>query len=124
MNVNWGTLLPIIIYFVLMYFIGVYAMRIVAHQSRKKGGGGEAYLEEYMTGGRGTGGLCCHDLVATYLSAGGFIGGPSLYTALPGYFLPWRRFPRYYTLMVLGKKFAIVSRKINAQSISDFAGAL
>ena len=24
MNVNWGTLLPIIIYFVLMYFIGVF----------------------------------------------------------------------------------------------------
>ena len=127
MNVNWGTLLPIIIYFVLMYFIGVYAMRIVAHQSRKKGGGGEAYLEEYMTGGRGTGGfVLAMTLVATYLSAGSFIGGPgTAYThGLAWVFLAMAQIPTgYYTLMVLGKKFAIVSRKINAQSISDFLRA-
>lgn len=127
MNVNWGTLLPIIIYFVLMYFIGVYAMRIVAHQSRKKGGSGAAYLEEYMTGGRGTGGfVLAMTLVATYLSAGSFIGGPgTAYThGLAWVFLAMAQIPTgYYTLMVLGKKFAIVSRKINAQSISDFLRA-
>ena len=99
MNVNWGTLLPIIIYFVLMYFIGVYAMRIVAHQSREKGGGGEAYLEEYMTGGRGTGGfVLAMTLVATYLSAGSFIGGPgTAYThGLAWVFLAMAQIPTPY----------------------------
>lgn len=127
MGIQWATLLPIILYFILMYLIGIYAMRVISYQARKKGGGGEAYLEEYMTGGRGTGGfVLAMTLVATYLSAGSFIGGPgTAYThGLSWVFLAMAQIPTgYYTLMVLGKKFAIVSRKINAQSISDFLRA-
>ncbi len=126
-TVHWSTLLPIVCYFVLMYFIGFYALKLVNSASLRKGGSGAAYMEEYMTGGRGTGGfVLAMTLVATYLSAGSFIGGPgTAYThGLAWVFLAMAQIPTgYYTLMVLGKKFAIVSRKTGANSISDFLRA-
>lgn len=126
-TVQWSTLLPIVCYFVLMYFIGFYALKLVNNASLRKGGSGAAYMEEYMTGGRGTGGfVLAMTLVATYLSAGSFIGGPgTAYThGLAWVFLAMAQIPTgYYTLMVLGKKFAIVSRKTGANSISDFLRA-
>lgn len=126
-TVQWSTLLPIVCYFVLMYFIGFYALKLVNNASLRKGGSGAAYMEEYMTGGRGTGGfVLAMTLVATYLSAGSFIGGPgTAYThGLAWVFLAMSQIPTgYYTLMVLGKKFAIVSRKTGANSISDFLRA-
>ena len=56
-TVQWATLLPIVCYFALMYFIGVYALKLVNKASISKGGSGSAYMEEYMTGGRNTGGF-------------------------------------------------------------------
>ena len=80
-----------------------------------------------MTGGRDTGGfVLAMTLVATYLSAGSFIGGPgTAYThGLAWVFLAMAQMPTgYYTLAVLGKKFAIISRKTNAHSITDFLRA-
>ena len=126
-TIQWSTLLPIVCYFALMYFIGFYALKLVNNASLRKGGSGAAYMEEYMTGGRGTGGfVLAMTLVATYLSAGSFIGGPgTAYThGLAWVFLAMSQIPTgYYTLMVLGKKFAIVSRKTGANSISDFLRA-
>ncbi|GAB1428515.1 sodium/pantothenate symporter [Aminivibrio sp.] len=126
-SVQWSTLLPIVLYFVAMYFIGFYALKLVNRASLRKGGSGSAYMEEYMTGGRSTGGfVLAMTLVATYLSAGSFIGGPgTAYThGLAWVFLAMSQIPTgYYTLMVLGKKFAIVSRKTGANSISDFLRA-
>ncbi len=119
--INWGTLLPIIIYFALMYFIGIYAAKLLG---KVKSANGEGYMDEYMTGGRSTGGfVLAMTLVATYLSAGSFIGGPgTAYThGLAWVFLAMAQMPTgYYTLAVLGKKFAIVSRKIGANTITDF----
>lgn len=46
-GINYGTLIPIII-----YFIGIYASK---HLSKVKSGGDTEYMEEYMTGGRDTG---------------------------------------------------------------------
>lgn len=126
-SVQWSTFLPIVLYFVAMYFIGFYALKLVNSASLRKGGSGSAYMEEYMTGGRSTGGfVLAMTLVATYLSAGSFIGGPgTAYThGLAWVFLAMSQIPTgYYTLMVLGKKFAIVSRKTGANSISDFLRA-
>jgi sodium/pantothenate symporter len=119
--INWVTLLPIIIYFALMYFIGIYAAKLLG---KVKSANGEGYMDEYMTGGRSTGGfVLAMTLVATYLSAGSFIGGPgTAYThGLAWVFLAMAQMPTgYYTLAVLGKKFAIVSRKIEANTITDF----
>ena len=65
-------------------------------------------------------------LVTTYLSAGSFIGGPgTAYTQGLGWvFLSMAQMPTgYFTLAVLGKKFAIIARKINAVTITDFLRA-
>lgn len=119
--INWGILIPIIIYFALMYLIGIYAAKIL---SKAKSADTEGYMDEYMTGGRDTGGfVLAMTLVATYLSAGSFIGGPgTAYThGLAWVFLAMAQMPTgYYTLAILGKKFAIVSRKIGANTITDF----
>ena len=126
-GLRWATLLPIAAYFAAMYVIGFYAMRLTNRASLDKGGCGSTYMEEYMTGGRASGGfVLAMTLVATYLSAGSFIGGPgTAYThGLAWVFLAMAQIPTgYYTLMVLGKKFAIVSRKTGANSISDFLRA-
>jgi sodium/pantothenate symporter len=123
-NLQWGVLIPIIVYFVFMYLIGFYAASLNKKAAAKKGKTGEAFIGEYMTGGRDTVGfVLAMTLVATYLSAGSFIGGPgTAYTQGLGWvFLAMAQMPTgYFTLSVLGKKFAIVSRKINANSISDF----
>ena len=125
--IHWGTLAPIVLYFAAMYLIGFYALDLMNKASHKKGASGAAYMEEYMTGGRRTGGfVLAMTLVATYLSAGSFIGGPgTAYThGLAWVFLAMAQIPTgYYTLMALGKRFAIVSRKTGANSISDFLRA-
>lgn len=122
-NLNLAVLIPIVIYFALMYVIGFYAAKILSKVTRAKGGGSE-YLEQYMTGGRDTGGfVLAMTLVATYLSAGSFIGGPgTAYTVgLAWVFLAMTQMPTgYYTLSVLGKKFAIVARKVNCNTVTDF----
>jgi sodium/pantothenate symporter len=126
-NVDFRVLVPIVLYFIFMYFIGIYAAKLLNKVKHKAQGDGSAYMDEYMTGGRDTGGfVLAMTLVATYLSAGSFIGGPgSAYThGLAWVFLAMAQMPTgYYTLAVLGKKFAIVSRKINANSVTDFLRA-
>lgn len=123
-NVNFSVLIPIVLYFGVVYLIGIYASKFLRLFSKKDKGEGPGYMDQYMTGGRDTTGfILAMTLVATYLSAGSFIGGPgTAYThGLAWVFLAMAQMPTgYYTLMVLGKKFAIVSRKINANSITDF----
>lgn len=123
-NLNLQVLVPIVVYFGFMYLVGFYASALLKKVKHAKHGSDSTYIDEYMTGGRNTGGLVlAMTLVATYLSAGSFIGGPgSAYThGLAWVFLAMAQMPTgYYTLAVLGKKFAIVSRKIDANSITDF----
>lgn len=125
-NLNLSVLIPIIVYFSLMYIIGIYAAKILSKVAKSKGDGSQ-YMEEYMTGGRDTGGfVLAMTLVATYLSAGSFIGGPgTAYTiGLAWVFLAMTQMPTgYYTVSVLGKKFAIISRKVNCNTITDFLRA-
>lgn len=123
-NVNMGVLIPLILYFIGVFIIGFYSMKFVSKASQNEG---EGFLKEYMTGGRDLGGfVLAMTLVTTYLSAGSFIGGPgTAYThGLVWVFLAMSQMPTgYFTLSVLGKKFAIVARKINAVTITDFIRA-
>lgn len=120
-GINYGTLIPIVIYFIGIYGIGIYASKSL---KKAKLSEDSEFMGAFMTGGRGTGGFTlAMTLVATYLSAGSFIGGPgTAYThGLAWVFLAMAQMPTgYYTLAVLGKKFAIVSRKIGANTITDF----
>lgn len=120
-GINWDVLIPFMIYFGLLYVIGFYSIKFVSKASQRSGKG---FLEEFFTGDRNLGGfVLAMTLVTTYLSAGSFIGGPgSAYTyGLSWVFLSMSQMPTgYFTLAVLGKKFAIVARKINAVTVTDF----
>lgn len=120
-NARIDILIPLVIYLAGIYVLGFYSARIVSRASRREGKG---FLSEYLIGDRNLGGfVLAMTLVATYLSAGSFIGGPgAAYThGLAWVFLAMSQMPTgYFTLAVLGKKFAIIARKINAVTVTDF----
>lgn len=122
-DIRYGVLIPILLYFMVVFLVGFYSMKFV-NEARNSSGEGNEFMDEYMTGGRGLGGfVLAMTLVTTYLSAGSFIGGPgTAYTQGLGWvFLAMAQMPTgYFTLAVLGKKFAIISRKIKAITITDF----
>ncbi len=119
-GINMDVLIPLILYFLVIYAIGFYSLRYVS-QARDRAGKG--FLVEFLTGDRNLGGfVLAMTLVATYLSAGSFIGGPgAAYThGLAWVFLAMSQMPTgYFTLAVVGKKLAIISRKINAVTVTD-----
>ena len=125
-NINYGVLIPILLYFLVVFAVGFYSMKFV-NESRNSENKENGFMDEYMTGNRGLGGfVLAMTLVTTYLSAGSFIGGPgTAYTQGLGWvFLAMAQMPTgYFTLAVLGKKFAIIARKINAVTITDFLRA-
>ena len=120
-SIRIDVLIPIIIYFIAVYVIGFYSMKFVSKASKREGTG---FLKEYLIGDRNLNGfVLAMTVTATFLSAGSFIGGPgSAYKyGLSWVFLTMTQMPvGYFALGVLGKKFAIVARKINALTITDF----
>ena len=56
-NLNFQVLIPIVIYFIAMYFIGIYAAKLLNKVKRSKTSDGSEYMDEFMTGGRDTGGF-------------------------------------------------------------------
>lgn len=122
-NLNYGVLIPILLYFIIVFGVGFYSMKFV-NKARNAHGKDNGFMDEYMTGGRDLNGfVLAMTLVTTYLSAGSFIGGPgTAYTQGLGWvFLAMAQMPTgYFTLAILGKKFAIISRRINAVTITDF----
>lgn len=123
-SIRFDILMPIILYFISVYIIGFYSMKFVSKAGEREGTG---FLKEYLIGDRDLNGfVLAMTLVATFLSAGSFIGGPgSAYTyGLAWVFLTMAQMPTgYFTLGILGKKFAIIARKINAFTITDFLNA-
>ena len=82
------------------------------------------FLEEYFIGSRSMGGfVLAMTIVATYISASSFVGGPGVaYTLGFGWvLLAMIQVPTtFLTLGVLGKRFAIIGRKIRGVTIVDF----
>lgn len=107
---------PLVIYLLAVLLIGFYSSR-----ARRQG---ESFVAEYFLGSRGMGGfVLAMTLVATYTSASSFLGGPGTAYAqgLGWVLLAMTQLPTaYLTLGVLGKRFAIVARKIKAVTIIDF----
>ncbi|WP_062199098.1 sodium/pantothenate symporter [Massilibacterium senegalense] len=116
---NVGVIVPLIIYLLAMFAVGIYASRHVKKAPQ--------FLQEYFLGGRELGGLLlAMTIVTTFSSASSFIGGPgTAYTVGLGWVLlsMTQLVTGYFTLSVLGKKFAIVARKIEAVTIIDFLKA-
>lgn len=118
MSKNTSILLILIFYLALNMVIGIWA-------SRKKNSG--KFINNYFIGGRSMGGLVlAMTLVATYTSASSFLGGPGLSSSW-GLTQCWvaaiQIGTAFLTLGVMGKKLAIISRKIHAVTITDYLSA-
>ncbi|WP_042459924.1 sodium/pantothenate symporter [Neobacillus dielmonensis] len=113
---NWGVITPLIIFLAIIFAIGIWSNKLVLKS--------QSFLEGYFLGERSMGGfILAMTMVATYGSASSFIGGPGVaYTRGLGWVLlaMTQLATGYFTLMVLGKKFAIVSRQYKAVTLIDF----
>src|SRR5690625_4540817 len=113
---NIGALIPLIAMLIIVFVAGLWASRHV----RSSG----SFLEEYFLGDRSLGGfILAMTMVATYGSASSFLGGPGVaYSKGLGWVLlaMTQVVTGYFVLMVLGKKFAIVSRKYKSITMVDY----
>lgn len=112
---NSALLIPMALYLVAIFALAVY--------SRKQGKQQGNFLNEYLLGNRSMGGfVLAMTLAATYSGASSFIGGPgaAYKMGLGWVLLAMIQLPvAWLTLGVLGKKFAIESRRHNALTLND-----
>ncbi|WP_432205246.1 sodium/pantothenate symporter (plasmid) [Cetobacterium somerae] len=113
-------LLPIILYLFLM--LGV-AWKV----NKVKNSENVNFMEEYFIGSRNMGGfVLAMTIIATYVGASSFIGGPGVAYKLG---LGWvllaciQTPTAFLTLGILGKRLAIISRKIGGLTITDLLRA-
>ena len=113
-------ILPIIIYLMIMLYIAYRVKRMEKRSNLN-------FIEEYYMGSRSMGGfVLAMTIIASYVSASSFIGGPAIaYNIGLGWvFLACIQTPTaFLTLGILGKKLAIISRKINGVTIIDYLKA-
>ena len=116
---NWQVMIPLLIFLVMMFCIGIWASKYLKSSN--------SFLQEYFLGGRQIGGLIlAMTMIATYGSASSFIGGPGVaYTQGLGWVLlsMSQVATGYFVLMILGKKFAIMTRKYDAITLIDYLKA-
>ena len=108
-------IIPIAIYLIAMLYIA-YRVNNIKNSSKN-------FTNEYYLGSRSMGGfVLAMTIVATYVGASSFIGGPGIaYNLGLGWvLLACIQVPTaFFTLGVLGKKLSIISRKLNAITIFD-----
>ncbi|MCM3763358.1 sodium/pantothenate symporter [Neobacillus niacini] len=113
---NWTVITPMLLFLLIIFAVGFWSNKFVLKSN--------SFLEEYFLGERQMGGfILAMTMVATYGSASSFIGGPGVaYTQGLGWVLlaMAQLATGYFVLMVLGKKFAIVSRQYKAITLIDF----
>lgn len=114
---QWDVLIPIIIYLVITFLIGG---ALHKHIKNRK----TSFQEEYFIGGRSLGPIVLtFTILASAASAGTFIGSPGV-AYNQGFswvlILLTQVGMGIYILGILGKKFAIVARKIGAVTLTDF----
>ena len=114
---RWGIIVPLVIYLAVLVYIGVWS-----YQRRRQVT--EDQTGEYYLGGRSLGWfILVFTLLASAASAGTFIGGPGLvYSGGYGWVLVsvFQVPTAFVALALLGKKFAILSRKLDLVTITDF----
>lgn len=112
---NSALLIPMALYLIAVFALAMYSRR----QGKQEGG----FLNEYLLGNRSMGGfVLAMTLAATYAGASSFIGGPgaAYQMGLGWVLLAMIQLPvAWLTLGVLGKKFAIESRRHNALTLND-----
>ena len=114
-----STLLPIVLYLALSFVVALWAGKLSRKHENASG-----FLEEYFLGSRSMGGfVLAMTVVASYTSASSFIGGPGMaYTVgLSWVLLAMIQMPTVFlTIGVLGKRFAMEARAMNAVTITDY----
>ena len=115
-------IIPLVVYILLSLAVAEWARRSAPSDSSHGN-----FLEEYFIGGRTMGGfVLAMAIVSTYTSASSFVGGPGIAYALG---LSWvllamiQAPTTFLTLGVLGKRFAIISRRTGSVGITDFLRA-
>ncbi len=85
---------------------------------------GKGFINNYFIGGRSMGGVVlAMTLVATFTSASSFVGGPGVAYSkgLIWVYLSMIQVPTAFIILgVLGKKFAVIARKTNAVTVTDY----
>ncbi|WP_337017691.1 sodium/pantothenate symporter [Oceanobacillus massiliensis] len=113
---NWQAILPLVLFLIIIFAVGIWAGKFVKNT--------DSFLQEYFLGGRSLGGfVLAMTMVTTYGSASSFLSGPgTAYNQGLGWVLlsMTQLATGYFVLMILGKKFAIVTRKYKAVTIVDF----
>ena len=124
MSGDLSILLPLSLYLIMTLAVAVWAR---SPHDRAGRGAAQGFLEEYFIGGRSMGGfVLAMSIIASYTSASSFVGGPGVAykLGLSWVLLAMIQVPTtFLTLGVLGKRFAIAARRINAVTLSDFLRA-
>jgi len=122
MFINLETLLPVISYLALSFGIALWARKRAESPSSSQG-----FLEDYFIGGRSMGGfVLAMTIIASYTSASSFVGGPGVAyrLGLSWVLLAMIQVPTtFLTLGILGKRFAIMARKTQSVTITDYLRA-
>ncbi|WP_320172084.1 sodium/pantothenate symporter [Maridesulfovibrio sp.] len=115
------TIVPVIIYLAFSVAVALWARKKSASESS------QGFIEEYFIGNRSMGGfVLAMTVIASYTSASSFVGGPGVAyrLGLSWVLLAMIQVPTtFFTLGVLGKRFAIMARKTNSVTITDFLRA-
>lgn len=113
---NWEAVIPLFLLIFIIFLVGMWSSKFVRNT--------DSFVQEYFLGGRSLGGfILAMTLVTTYGSASSFLSGPgTAYNEGLGWVLlsMTQLATGYFVLMVLGKRFAIVTRKYKAVTIVDF----
>ena len=117
-----GMIIPLVLYFILIMGIALWGSSTAGKRSDTKG-----FMEEYFIGSRSMGGfVLAMAIITTYTSASSFVGGPGVaYNVGLGWILlSMIQVPTaFLTLGVLGKRFALIARRTDAVTITDFIRA-
>lgn len=118
---------PLILYLAATFGVALWVQRTSRTEAPGQKDGAQRFLEDYFLGGRSMGGfVLAMAIIASYTSASSFIGGPGVAyrLGLSWVLLAMIQVPTtFLTLGVLGKRFAIVARRINAVTLADFLKA-
>src|SRR5690625_5199404 len=113
---NWNVIIPLILFTIIIFAIGFWSRRNLSSSN--------AFLRDYFLGGRELGGLVlAMTMVATYGSALSFLGGlvAANSIGLGCVLLSMNQVATgYFVLLILGKKFAIVTRRFIAITLIGF----
>jgi sodium/pantothenate symporter len=110
-----------------LYLALSFAVAVWGRKRAERPDSAQGFLEDYFIGGRSMGGfVLAMTIIASYTSASSFVGGPGVAyrLGLSWVLLAMIQVPAtFLTLGVLGKRFAIMARKTNAVTLTDFLRA-